>query len=497
MKFHKTTYLKLLILVAVLLITFFESIVQSVINSISTGTWRLFLIPLVWVIFKEEYRNTSLKYKENWSNYLSLPIIFVAFSSQYFARWAGINILYEISIIMAMFSLFALFTGGKGFYRFKWSLFYLFFLSTLSDELIFPLQNILRLISSKTVILLMGGTGFPVVHDGTNIRLTNLIMNVAAECSGVNQLVSLFLITIPLSLLILKKSVLRLILVLATFPIALFSNVVRLYIIGVWNYRRIEFSHGPHGLLAMSSIFVLGLVLTYLFGVILQRVENKRGVFQKKIGSIANFSLVSSRKIYVYIVFNLICFTLFLFSKPVNDSGESLTHLKSDSSWVEIDNPILMYSDTSLANDKRFVSTYVDRMGNKVLLEINNYSIQDSKKKLELTPYILQRFLMTSKIFRASISENKNINYAFGYNSIDGRNTNKRATLLLYFVNDTFMGNRRFLKIEIMKRLLLNRKNSGSVISITLINKGTQDVSDRELLETFIADVIIRNSLLK
>lgn len=481
--------LRILTLILLAIFSFRNSIYYSFTISLNTGSWRLFLIPFVFFIYKEEGRFKSNTIVTNVDLTVSLLLIFSASMFQYLARWAGINILYELSLVTLIISIIIVICGIKGLFGHKWSLFYLLFMTSATDELLVPIQETLRNISTLAVSFLMPLAGMPILRDGTNIRLTNIIMNVAAECSGVNQLISLFVISVPLAIMLIRSSVLRIIVIFSSIPLSLFSNILRLFIIGSWNYSREEFSHGPHGLFAMSSIFAIGMILLYLLTIFISRFDkrenNDKNDVHEKIRNVYALSLMQTMTILISIFVIPIIF-VFITPDKSKDYVEPITLKGEYSEWKEIDNSLSLYSDTLMSKEYRIQKTYMDNDSNQILVEINNYPFQDSEKNIELTSYTILRLLYDSKVKQSKCC---NLSYTFGYNSVDGVLKNQKPTSIIYHVNNKITGNRRKIKGEVIKQLLIKRRNSGSIIAFSLIKKGKIGYSDSEILEKFICEL--------
>lgn len=487
----KLISIKYLLLFVIAVAVFYKAIFNSIAISMQTGSWRLFLIPFVFIIFREESKS-RFQLKDSFLDlYICGLLVFIASLCQYLARWAGLNIFYEFSVILLIVSIMLLFTGVKGIYKYKWSLFYLLFMTSVTDEFILPLQSFLRVIATNVVTYLMPLLGFDVVHDGTNIRLSYIVMNVAAECSGINQLISLLVISIPLSIMILRKGIFRIVVIICSIPLAIFSNVFRLLIIGIWNFSRVEFSHGPHGLLAMSSIFLIGLILLCIFTLALSKIE---GMFSKnnneeKSIDVKNKGYInrSMKFLMTYYLFLAIFWFLFFLWRPVtNTNNEDILNIDNElAGWITVDDDILVFADTLLPNKFRKCIVLINKRSDKILIEVNSYPYQDSEKNLEITTYPVLRFLYDSKIQ----SINNDISYSFGYNSIDGKIDNIKATSVLYYVNKKIIGKRANLKIEIIKQLLLHKKNGGALVAVTLLNKGSYEVSERSVFDEVISEL--------
>jgi exosortase D (VPLPA-CTERM-specific) len=104
----------------------------------------------------------------------------------------------------------------------------------------------------------------PVYVNGKIIELPNVTFQVARECSGVNYLISIIAIGIPLAFLFLKSMKKRFILILSAIVIAIFANGLRVALIGIFAYNGIGSSiHGPFHI--MQGVLVSLVGYTVLF----------------------------------------------------------------------------------------------------------------------------------------------------------------------------------------------------------------------------------------
>lgn len=129
------------------------------------------------------------------------------------------------------------------------------------NQITFPLQ----ILASKTASLLLPWLGVPVLREGNVIRLPAMALEVAEACSGIRSLLSLMTLAIIYSYLLEKRIWVRAVLTLASIPIAVAANSLRIVGTGLlvqyWDAAKAEgFFHAFSGWL----IFIVSLML--LFG---------------------------------------------------------------------------------------------------------------------------------------------------------------------------------------------------------------------------------------
>ncbi len=97
------------------------------------------------------------------------------------------------------------------------------------NEIAFPLQ----LLASKLGESTLWAVGIPVLREGNMITLATVTLEVAEACSGIRSLVSLLTLSIVYSYFCERGWLVRCVLVIATAPIAILANGLRVAAIGI------------------------------------------------------------------------------------------------------------------------------------------------------------------------------------------------------------------------------------------------------------------------
>jgi exosortase len=92
------------------------------------------------------------------------------------------------------------------------------------NQITFPLQ----ILASKLASSLLPLFGVPVLREGNVIELPLMKLEVAEACSGIRSLMSLFTLAIFYGYFLEKSNLRRVVLVLASIPIAIAANAVRI-----------------------------------------------------------------------------------------------------------------------------------------------------------------------------------------------------------------------------------------------------------------------------
>lgn len=124
----------------------------------------------------------------------------------------------------------------------------------LTERLHAPFQRL----SARIGVGLLQAVGIPVFQDGTFPYLPNLTLEVARACSGVNYLVAILALGIPLAYVSLTSNRRRVLLIASAIAVAALSNGLRVALIGRLAYAEIGTPlHGPAHVL--HGLFVSGI----------------------------------------------------------------------------------------------------------------------------------------------------------------------------------------------------------------------------------------------
>ena len=103
--------------------------------------------------------------------------------------------------------------------------------------------------------------GVPVFHQATYLQLPNVTLEVARVCSGVNYLIAVIAIGVPVAYVAFHDTARRVLLVVFAVAIAILGNSVRVALIGVLAYYNISKEiHGPGHVLQGLFVAAVGYI---------------------------------------------------------------------------------------------------------------------------------------------------------------------------------------------------------------------------------------------
>jgi exosortase len=223
-----------------------------------------FFVPLfsAFVIWQERSRLTSMILSPSWWGLLFLGFgLCVLIVGQMGAEL----FLSRLSLLIVLGGLIVLFFGWS-FFRallFPWAFLVLMIPipAIVFNQITFPLQ----LLASKVASTTLPWMGVPVLREGNVIILPSMALEVAEACSGIRSLMSLATLAVIYGYLMERKIAMRVLLALASVPIAVAANSLRIVGTGLlvqyWDPEKAEgFFHEFSGWL----IFVVSLAMLYL-----------------------------------------------------------------------------------------------------------------------------------------------------------------------------------------------------------------------------------------
>jgi len=171
----------------------------------------------------------------------------------------------RLSLLIVLAGLIVVFLGWS-FFRallFPWGFLLLMIPipAIIFNQITFPLQ----LLASKVASTTLPWMGVPVLREGNVINLPAMQLEVAEACSGIRSLMSLTTLAVIYGYLMERKIAVRVLLALASLPIAVAANSLRIVGTGLlvqyWDPEKAEgFFHEFSGWL----IFVVSLLMLYL-----------------------------------------------------------------------------------------------------------------------------------------------------------------------------------------------------------------------------------------
>jgi EpsI family protein len=194
------------------------------------------------------------------------PVLVVGLLLLTIGRAGNLGALQELSLLPVMFGV-ALLIGGVSLARaLALPILYLLLMIPVWEVFTNRLHQPFQFFSASFGTALLRAVGIPVYRDGTLIYLPNQTLEVAQVCSGVNYLVAIAAVGIPLAYLSRSTLARRFALVLFGMIVAVIANGVRVALIGFTAYHGLVTGdlHGPGHVFHGMFVAVAGYVALFL-----------------------------------------------------------------------------------------------------------------------------------------------------------------------------------------------------------------------------------------
>lgn len=401
-----------------------------------------------------------------------LPGAIVFFAGNFiflFGSVSGTRVLQQASLVVTLFGVCWLFFGTRSMKELWVPLAYLVFALPFSGELLLryssQLQNAAAWVAATCFVL----TGMPVVHHGQILELPHITLEIALECNGVNHIVALMSLAVPLSYLSTASAFRKIFVTVFAFFLGIALNGIRVAMIGWWSVGH-RGLHGPVSMLFVSFIFFAGfLILAFLtrasFGN-KPASEPSVGLAERQLPPPSTLSRVGqtdsgSRTWAFMLAAALLAATWgmghWYTPKPVELAAELHTFPGTIDGWVGLDSPGTLPQLKQYAPDLVIERTYRNGDGPGVTVYIGYFKGQWQGH--EAVSYVLARYHQRATV--VPIAGTANVN-----RFSDRSKPPPRDIYFWYEINGRVVANRYYAKLASALDWLFRRRNNAAFIAI-------------------------------
>jgi exosortase len=204
---------------------------------------------------------------------IGLPLIIFALGMLVIGSLVGEPFVARLSLPLALFGT-VLFLMGPRVTREAWlGIAYLAFMIPLPYVTLKALTYQSRLFDAGLTATALSWLSVPVLRDGVMLRLPNITLEVADDCSSVPAIAALLALGAAYSQMQVRPTWIRVALTLSAVPLALFSNIIRLIItsLGAYYLGPIALNNVIHKFNG-TSVFLATVVLLVLLDTLLTRI---------------------------------------------------------------------------------------------------------------------------------------------------------------------------------------------------------------------------------
>jgi exosortase len=165
----------------------------------------------------------------------------------------------RLAFVMAIFGM-VLFVGGKPWIKILlFPLVLLLFMIPIPQILYARLTLSLQTLASELGEFLIGAMGIPVIRTGNLLQLPSQTLDIADACSGIRSLLSLGFLSLVYAYFTDKRPWMRWALLIATVPIAIGANAVRVAVTGFLSEINTKLAQGTYHEMEGYVVFIVAL----------------------------------------------------------------------------------------------------------------------------------------------------------------------------------------------------------------------------------------------
>ncbi len=195
---------------------------------------------------------------------IGVPVVVLGLGFLFGGSLGAIQVAEQMAFLIALCGAVLILFGARFFKQIRVALAYLLLMVPFWDAFTEPLHLPFQRFSADLGVQMLQFVGIPAYHEGVMLYLPNITLEVARACSGVNYLVAVLALGVPLGYLYLPDLWRRVVLIVSAVVIAAVSNSLRVALIGLLSYWEIGSPlHGP--LHVLHGLFVSGIGYVVLF----------------------------------------------------------------------------------------------------------------------------------------------------------------------------------------------------------------------------------------
>ena len=392
-------------------------------------------------------------------------------------RMTGTMSLEKISVLVILLGL-VLHLGGPPYLRALYvPILYLVFTLSVFDTIFSGQLIYLQRMTAYIAAKVLAASGLSVVRNGTTILLPHIGLEVDTACSGINHIIALVALAIPLALVTQKTRGRRIILVLEAFFIGLLANGLRVAGIGLWtHFNRNGSVHGPLDVFLVTFVFGFGCVALVGLSILQGRISLKR-IGSRSPGSDIPQGDQTSRKFCSGFISGAVILGLtggYLFSHTIDP-----VYLKTDlneipavvGNWVGVNTYEGTVSLEGIRPDSEFKRTYHNADKGRIHVYVGYFAKQDHEKKVFNSIY--SSFKANAEIIYLHADQGVSL-------ELNHRTTQRGDTYLGYMIDGQLISKPSAAKLASTKSgLLYGRTNAGIVIIETEGDVSSESASEQ------------------
>jgi exosortase D (VPLPA-CTERM-specific) len=379
----------------------------------------------------------------------------------------GVLLAQEMSLIVTIAGGTLMVLGTRVFRATTLPILYLLLMIPFWDVLVERLHFPFQVLSATLGVALLQLVGIPVHQDGVYIWLPNITLEVAKVCSGVNYLIAVLAIGIPLAAIFLRGWKRRVLLVGFALTVAALSNSLRVALIGILAYNGVSgVLHGPFHVLQGLFVSVIGygaifVGLWVLSGPTEARRPDDRSV-SAEIGPGEPVTRARNAGVALTVLLAMVGgYVHFARPTPIPLKADLAAFPSDIGPWKRIEAPNYDHVYDGLGVDRDMSRFYRADSGQIVQLYIGYFESQTQGK--ELISYKLNDLFDGARTIELGIGGGREL--AVNERIVTVRDR-ERITRFWYIINGRAVANKYWVKWYTVWDRLIHRRTNGAVILV-------------------------------
>jgi exosortase len=218
-----------------------------------------FFVPVVAGFIAWQRRRTLLSIPREPSGWGLALVIFAAFQAVVASLGAELFTA-RLAFVIALFGVI-LYLGGKAWVQeLLLPLALMLFMIPIPQIIYARLTLGLQMLASQLGETLIGWMGIPVIRTGNLLELPSQTLNIVDACSGIRSLVSLLFLSQVYGYFAEKRTWVRWLLLIATVPIAIAANAIRVATTGLLSEVNTKLAQGAYHEMEGYIVFAVALI---------------------------------------------------------------------------------------------------------------------------------------------------------------------------------------------------------------------------------------------
>ena len=235
-----------------------------------------FFVPIVagFIVWQRRHKLAALPLKtNNWGLVLIVWAALQAIVATLGAELFTARLAFVIAVVGAI-----LYIGGTAWIRaLAFPLLLLVFMIPIPAIIYAQLTLRLQMLASQLGELMIGWMGIPVLRAGNTLQLPNGTLDIAEACSGIRSLLSLAFLSLVYAYFMDKRVWMRWALLIATIPIAIGANGIRVAVTGLLYQINTEWGQGVYHETEGYIVFIVALAALIITHRVLSFVAKRAG----------------------------------------------------------------------------------------------------------------------------------------------------------------------------------------------------------------------------